>query len=111
IAFNGNTAQTYLKTGGTINGALDFIIKANASVDFGTSVLDGTSGAFTLEANGTLATANTGGISTAGTNIGTIRNIGARTYSTAANYIYNGTSLQTVGNGLPNTIASLTINN
>src|SRR5690606_26093250 len=40
IDVNGNTAQTYLKTGGTINGALDFIIKANASVDFGTSVLD-----------------------------------------------------------------------
>src|SRR5690606_37355500 len=34
-----------------------------------------------------------------------------RTYSSAANYVYNGTSEQATGSGLPGSVNNLTINN
>ena len=61
INFAGTSAQTFSKTGGTIGStghSLAFIINPGATVDFGTSVLDGTNTTFSLNDGATLITAN-----------------------------------------------------
>jgi hypothetical protein len=108
--FNGSSTQTFSKTGGTISNTIAFSILNNAIVDFGTSVLDGTNATFNLNSGGTIITANTNGISSSGAT-GSIQVGGTRTYSTGANYTYNGSAAQITGNGIPNTVHNLTINN
>ncbi len=69
---------------------------------------------FILNSGATLKTAKTGGISTGTTTDTTVAvNFGGSyTYSTGANYEYNGTSAQVTGSGLTqNTPANVTINN
>ncbi|TSD64060.1 T9SS type A sorting domain-containing protein [Inquilinus sp. KBS0705] len=110
IAFNGTTTQTYTKTGGTISGAVNFAINSNALVDFGTSVIDGSSGTFTLNSGGTLLTGNDDGLSATGAS-GSIQTSGTISMSTGANYTYNGDNGQTIGTGLPTTVNNLTIDN
>lgn len=109
INFNGNTAQLYT-SGATVTGAINFVINSGATVDFGTHVLNGTSGTFTLSSGGTIITAHANGLSATGTNVGTIQNTGTRIYN-AASFVYNGNVAQAIGNGLPSTINSLTISN
>jgi autotransporter-associated beta strand protein len=99
INFSGNTTQVFNKSAGTIANTINFSILSGATVDFGTSVLDGTLATFTLNSEGTIITANTAGISKSGTNSGSIQVRGSRTYSTGANYVYNGTAGQATGNG------------
>jgi hypothetical protein len=67
-------------------------------------------GNFTLSAGATLEIGSASGITTAG-NSGNIQTSGVRNYNSAANYVYNGTTAQSTGNGLPTTINDLTINN
>lgn len=95
-----NESKTYNSTGTiTVNGYL----KCAAYNITGT-------GAFTLASAGTLGIGSAAGISsTAAT--GNIQVTGTRTYSTGANYTYNGTSAQVTGNQLPATVNNLTINN
>ena len=67
---------------------------------------------FTLAPGAILQTANTLGIVTGVALTGSIQTRGLRTYSTGADYVYNGTANQAVGNGLTqNTPRNLTINN
>ena len=109
INFTGNTTQTFSKTGGTISNTIAFAIANGATVDFGTSILNGSGGTFNANSGSTLITANTAGISTtAGT--GTIQVTGTKTYNAGANYIYNGSSAQVTGNGLTGA-NNLTIDN
>jgi len=108
--FNGTSTQTYTKSAGTIANAINFTVKTSSTIDFSTSVLDGSTGTFTLESGATLITANTAGITSSGAS-GSVRVTGTRTYNTGANYIYNGTSAQVTGNGLPAAVNNLTINN
>lgn len=54
---------------------------------------------FTLNSGGSIITANTGGLTTSGAT-GSIQVTGTRTYSSGANYTYDGTSAQITGNGL-----------
>ena len=65
---------------------------------------------FTLSSGGTLGITSSLGITTSGSAGGNIQ-AGSRTYSTGANYIYDGTSAQNTGNGLPGTVSNLTFNN
>jgi hypothetical protein len=65
--------------------------------------------AFTLSAGGTLGIGHNQGITSSG-NQGNIQTT-TRSFSTAANYIYNGTASQPSGSGLPATVSNLTINN
>ena len=110
VNFNGSSAQTFTKSGGTISGAVNFAILSGATVNFGTSVLDGSSGTFTLNSGATMGIGHVNGISTsAGT--GQIQVTGARSFNAGANYIYNGSSAQVAGNGLPATVNSLAVNN
>lgn len=101
VYLNNNFNYTYASTGTfTVSGILDCQI-ANVT---GTT-------AFTLASGATLMIGSTAGItSTAGT--GSIQSTGTRTFSTSANYEYNGTGgAQVTGNQLPATVNNLTINN
>ena len=101
VYFDGATTQVFSKTSGSISGSIDFTINSGSTVDFGTSLLDGSSGNFTLVSGGNLITANTGGIAATGAT-GTIQLTGTRTFNSGANYTYNGTSAQITGTGLTN---------
>jgi len=69
-------------------------------------------GAFTLNSGATLGIGSTAGITATGEGLnGNIQVNGTRTFSTSANYTYNGSSAQVTGNGLPATVNNLAINN
>jgi hypothetical protein len=111
------TATTTVNTGAvlilgatlTSNGSS---ITINGTLNCGTSIINGTS-TFTLaNANtATLMIGNANGITTSPTASGSIQNTGTRSYGANATYVYNGSSNQVTGNGLPSSIGALTINN
>lgn len=103
-----NANRTYSRSNTTISNTINFAINPLSTVDFGTSILNGSNGTFTLNSNATIITANTQGISNSG-NSGSIQTTGVRTYNASANYVYNGQYDQVSGNGLTNA-ANLTIN-
>lgn len=111
INFNGGTTQIYSKTGGTISNIVNFSVISGSTLDVGTSLIDGSTGTFTLSSGAGIITAHSQGLSiAAGT--GSIQVTGSKTYNSGANYTYNGTVAQVTGNGLTqNTPANLTINN
>ncbi|MCX6269395.1 MAG: hypothetical protein NTW16_18925, partial [Bacteroidetes bacterium] len=91
--------------------AIMFTVATGSTIDMGTSVLTGTNNtSFTLSPGANIITANTGGLSASGAT-GSIQVSGARSFSTTANYTYNGTSPQVTGNGLPSSVNDLTISN
>jgi hypothetical protein len=112
ITFNGNGSQTQTFTsGGTVTNTINYTIASGAVVqaaDANTAFLGG--GTFTLSAGATLGIRSPQGITTSGAT-GLVRVTGTRTYNTAANYIFNGNTNQTVGNGLPATVNNLTVDN
>jgi hypothetical protein len=84
-------------------------VNSNATFNAGTYVVSG-AGTFLVQAGGTFGIGSTAGITTSGAT-GNIQTT-TRTYTTDANYVYNGTANQAVGNGLTqNTPANVTINN
>ena len=105
VFFGKNGTQVYSKTGGTIAAQIiNFTVNNGSILDMGTSVIDGSSGTFTLNSGAGIITANTSGLS------GSIQVGGTKTYSAGANYTYNGTTAQVTGNGLTGA-SNLTINN
>ncbi|WP_207532644.1 T9SS type A sorting domain-containing protein [Desertivirga arenae] len=110
LNFSGATVlQNFVKTGGAFSGAVQFAVNPGARVDFGTSILDAGSSSFILNAGATLYTANPAGIAASGSS-GSVQT-STRTFSTAANYVYNGNDIQVTGSGLPLTVNNLTIDN
>ena len=110
IVFNGTTPQTYSKTGGTVSNNINYTVNPGAILDVGTSLIDGSSGAFTLSAGAGIITGHAQGLSTtAGT--GSIQLTGAKTFDAAADYTYDGASGQITGNALPASVHNLTFNN
>ena len=92
INFTGNTVQLFSKNiSATISNNIDFTINTGAIVDFGSSVLNGSSGTFTLSNNAKIITANTNGFYSTGNN-GSIQVGGIRTYSSTADYEFRGTA-------------------
>ena len=81
VNFGGTSTQAYSKTGGTISGAVNFAILSGATVQFGASILDGSTGTFNLASGGTIGIGSTGGIATSGAT-GNIQVTGTRTFST-----------------------------
>jgi hypothetical protein len=57
INFKGTSTQVYSKTGGTIGNTINLAILPGATVNFGTSVLDGSNGTFNLNSGGSIITA------------------------------------------------------
>lgn len=89
-----------------VSGALTL---TSGTLNMGTNTISG-AGSFTLGAGGNLGIGSTAGITSSGAT-GNVQVTGTRTFSTAANYTYNGTSAQVTGSGLPATVNNLTINN
>lgn len=115
--FNGTLAITNNATF-TLAGSISANLAASAvTVSSGGTFNCGTlvnvvvgSGSFTLNSGTTLLINSANGI-TAATAAGNIQVTGTRTFSTGANYTYNGSAAQVTGNGLPATVNNLTINN
>ncbi len=115
-----NGATVTLASGLTVNTGTagptstgGFVTVANGGIlDCGTQIISG-SGVFTLSSGGTLRIGSTAGITSSGTsgNIQVTSTGSARNFNTAANYTYNGSASQAVGNGLPATVNNLTIAN
>ena len=96
--FGGGLADVFTNSGNLTIGSAGIINSSGGAV----------TPTFVLSSGATLQIGSTSGISTAGTT-GNILVPG--TYSTGANYVYNGTAAQVTGNGLPATVSNLTINN
>ncbi|MDD4992345.1 MAG: T9SS type A sorting domain-containing protein [Paludibacter sp.] len=86
VVFNGSSSQTFT-SGGTIS-VVNFEVGNTSILDMGTQVMTG--GNFTLPAGATLKTANATGVG------GSITVSGTKTYNSAANYVLNGSSAQTL---------------
>jgi len=110
IVFNNAGIQTFTD-GGTISFIIDFTVSIGSTLQMaatGTTITG--AGTFTLASGATLGVTSVDGITTAGAT-GNIQT-GTRTFTSGANYIYNGGIGQAVGNGLTqNTPADLEINN
>lgn len=109
INFAGTNPQAYT-SGGAYANTIDFMVNANSILMLGSNVLgNGSSGTFTLASGSTLGVGHPEGITTSG-NSGNVRVTGTRTYN-AGSFIYNGSSAQVTGNGLPATLDDLIIAN
>ncbi len=109
INFTGTGVQTYIKTGGSFQNDIDFDVAAGSILDMGTYVIDGGSGDFTLNLGAGIITAHLQGLSNT-PGIGSVQLGGTKTFSSAADYTYNGSSAQVTGNAI-NTTNDLTLNN
>ncbi|MBK7710028.1 MAG: hypothetical protein IPJ37_02935 [Bacteroidales bacterium] len=112
VVFNKAGTQIYSKSGGSFSAVpINFIVNSGSTLDLGTSVIDGSTGAFTLSSGAAIVTANTapvGALTSSGAN-GSIQVTGARSYNAGASYTFNA-SAQATGNGFTGA-ANLTINN
>ena len=106
--FTGTAKQSFVKSGGVFSN-ISFVIKNNATVDFGESVLDGEVD-FTIEAGAKFMTSHPQGISLTGST-GSIQVKGIRTFHSDATYMYSGSGPQVTGLGLPTGVKSLIIDN
>jgi xylan 1,4-beta-xylosidase len=86
------------------SGGFPVEVASGATLDMGTSVLGG-DGSFDLKTGATLLTAHENGIN------GSLTNTGARTFSEASNFGFNGSSAQVTGDMLPGKVNNLIINN
>ncbi len=111
IVFNKAGTQTYSSAAGLVTNTVNFTVNNGTTLQMAApaTVVDG-GGTFLLSAGATLGVTSPGGITTAGAT-GNIQTT-TRTYTAGANYIYNGSANQAVGNGLTaSTPGNLTINN
>lgn len=112
--------EVTIESGGTVvvNNGITFTTPEDGTFDVDGTLQMGTDGsaalagdgAFSLNSGGTLGVTSADGITSSGAT-GNIQNTGTRTFSTGANYEYNGSAAQNTGNGLPATVNSLTIDN
>jgi hypothetical protein len=110
VYFNGTGIQVF-QSGGTVTGTTNFTVNSGATLqmDAEGTVVSGTD--FTLLNGATLGIRSASGISSSGAT-GNIQVTGTRTFNTGANYIYNGSSAQSTGTGVPTNLTGvLTINN
>ncbi len=109
------TNNILIKSGNIVTAASGITVgtgktlTVNGSLALGTNVVSG-AGSFILSDDATLSIGSAAGITSSGAT-GNIQVAGTRTFSSLANYVYNGTSPQVTGNGLPASISGLTIDN
>ncbi|HEY5515821.1 MAG TPA: S8 family serine peptidase, partial [Pengzhenrongella sp.] len=109
VTFNGSGVQTYT-SGGTVSNDVDFIVNSGATLQMAATATTLTGGGtFTLSSGATLGITSTNGITSSGAS-GNVQVTGTRTYSTGANYTYNGSGTQATGNGLPAVVNDLVVN-
>jgi len=109
IFFNKAGIQTYT-SGGTVTNTINFTVNSGSTLQMAAPTTVVTGNSFVLSTGATLGITSTVGITTAGTAAGNIQTA-TRTFSTAASYTYNGSSVQAAGTGLPATVSNLTISN
>jgi hypothetical protein len=109
IYFKKAGTQYFSKTSGTISNVVNYTISSGSVVDAGVSVFS-SSGTFTLSSGGGLNMGSANGITQTSAS-GNVQVTGTRSYSTGADYTYNGTVAQVSGDGLPATVRYLTIYN
>ncbi|MEP2669845.1 MAG: PKD domain-containing protein, partial [Cyclobacteriaceae bacterium] len=111
IVFNGGTTQTFT-SGGTFANTINYTVNSGTTLQMAAAgTVVSSDGDFTLSAGATLGVTSPVGITTGGAT-GNIQVSGSRTYSSGANYLYNGAGNQASGNGLSqNTPANIEINN
>jgi fibronectin-binding autotransporter adhesin len=114
INFNGSGSAQLYSASGTISGPVNFNVSSPAYLQMGGTVSlpnvisNGSTGTFTLASGATLGITSAAGITSSGAT-GNIQVTGTRTYSTGANYVYDGGGTQSSGNGLPSTVNRLTL--
>ncbi|MDM8004373.1 MAG: DUF2341 domain-containing protein, partial [Bacteroidota bacterium] len=119
INFSGTGVQRFNRTGGAFsNTRINYTVFSGAILDMGTSIIDvsGTyvaDGTFTMNDGGGLILGDPYGItlSTTGATGGNIRVLGARTFSSVADYTYRGNIAQVTGDGLPGVVRNFTVDN
>lgn len=92
----------------TVNSTGSLIVNSSGTLVAANKTVTG-DGTFTLQAGGKLSIGSADGISLNGAT-GNIRTA-SRSFSTGGIYIYNGDAAQITGDGLPNTVAELEIDN
>jgi hypothetical protein len=102
-----STGQGSLVGEVTVNNA--FTVQGGGRLDTNCKPLDGP-GTFTVAAGGTLGICDAAGITATG-NSGAIQLAGARSFAADASYVYNGTTAQVTGSGLPPQVRALTSTN
>ncbi|MDR3667293.1 MAG: hypothetical protein P4L35_10665 [Ignavibacteriaceae bacterium] len=105
-----NGPGTKVSLSSQIDIAQSLTVNNGANLDCGIYPVWGL-GNFILNNGGTLSIGSPLGIALSPDSSGNICVKGTRTYNSAANYIYNGTSPQNTGNGLPPSLNCLSINN
>jgi hypothetical protein len=100
--------QTYVKTAGTISNTINFTVNSGSILDMGTSILNGSTGTFSLSSGAGIITANTAGLSLTGAT-GSVQVTGTRAFDSGADYTYNGSVDQVTGTALTGA-RNLTIN-
>ena len=95
---------------GPLTAAGAFTIQAGGVLAQNCQALAG-AGSFSLQAGGTFVICDAAGIAPTGVSSGAVLLAGTRTYSSLANYIYNGTAAQTTGPGLPGTVLAVGVQN
>lgn len=111
INFNGTAVQSFSKVpAAIISDNIDFTVANGAKVDFGTSILNGSTGTFTLSNNSKIITSHANGLGATGT----IQVTGTKSYSVGADYEFRGAStgsFTTSGDQVRNLIINNTTTN
>ena len=94
---------------GTVTVNTSITVNSGATLNTNCQTLNGT-GSFTLADGSTLGICNAAGITSSGAT-GAVQVTGTRSFSTDANYVYNGTAAQVTGAGLPSQVRNLTSTN
>ena len=101
------TSNGYATLSGAVVVTGAFVVSGGLNTNC--QALTGT-GSFTLAAGGTLGICDAAGISSTG-NTGAVQTSGTRSFSTDASYLYNGTTVQGTGTGLPARVRNLSTTN
>jgi hypothetical protein len=113
FVFNGSySAGTGMQTftsGGTVLNTINFTINSGAYLQMADNDTKVTGDSFILSSGATLGITSQDGITSSG-ETGNIQTTN-RSFNTGANYIYNGTSAQNTGNGLPAAVSNLIFDN
>lgn len=110
ITFNGTGMQTITATTNVTN-TVNYTVASNAYAQMaGANDYINGNGSFTIQAGAKLGMRSSTGISSSG-NDGHVRVTGNRNFNTGADYLYNASTTQNTGSGLPATVRRLTVNN
>lgn len=102
FTFNGTGTQLFLKTGGTIANTINFSVLSGSTIDFSSSILNGSDGSFTLNDGAKIIVGSSNPVQVNGT----------RTFSSNADYEFKNSVTPTfTTTPVANTARDIIINN